>query len=38
MLLDRLRDEERFDSAEALEQQMKKDVDDVRRLAAGGTS
>jgi riboflavin kinase/FMN adenylyltransferase len=38
MLLDRLRDEERFDSAEALEQQMKKDVDDVRRLAAAGTS
>jgi riboflavin kinase / FMN adenylyltransferase len=33
--LTRLRDEERFDSAEELSAQMKKDVDDVRRLAAG---
>ena len=35
VFLGRLRDEERFDSAAALAEQMKKDVDDVRRLAAG---
>jgi riboflavin kinase / FMN adenylyltransferase len=33
--LDRLRDEERFDSAEELAVQMQKDVEQVRRLAAG---
>jgi riboflavin kinase/FMN adenylyltransferase len=32
--LDRLRDEERFDSAEELAAQMQKDVEQVRRLAA----
>jgi len=32
--LERLRDEERFDSAEELVDQMKKDVDDTLRIAA----
>jgi len=36
--LDRLRDEERFDSADALVKQMQKDVEQVRRLTGEATS